>query len=314
MGPPTPAIASRSPPRVAPAASPSGSAISSSARSGGCSTPSPPSDLAPSCAAQLAGPLAATVVAASLGLGDGDRDGGIGAERLRGWYLAIVDSVSAVGAGRPTTAAGRRAMDELGAALLEHLADAGDHGSLLRGDVGRRARSGRSRVQRRGVHVRRDRDHRGNAAQRRLVLAARARTVRHHRRGSRPGAAGDRGVAADRASGRSRRPLHDPRRRVGRHCDPGRIAGHRVACRCQPRSRRVRRARPLRDPSTAAAPAPRLCRRTARLHRDGPRPAGGRHRGDGARRRFPRLRLAADAPPPTGLVFRKPASLPVLLR
>ena len=30
--------------------------------------------------------------------------------------------------------------------------------------------------------------------------------------------------------------------------------------------------------------------------------------------RFPRLRLAADAPPPTGLVFRKPASLPVLLR
>jgi cytochrome P450 len=30
--------------------------------------------------------------------------------------------------------------------------------------------------------------------------------------------------------------------------------------------------------------------------------------------RFPGLRLAAGAPPPTGLVFRKPASLPVLLR
>jgi cytochrome P450 len=29
--------------------------------------------------------------------------------------------------------------------------------------------------------------------------------------------------------------------------------------------------------------------------------------------RFPRLRLAANAPPPTGLVFRKPVSLPIML-
>jgi hypothetical protein len=30
--------------------------------------------------------------------------------------------------------------------------------------------------------------------------------------------------------------------------------------------------------------------------------------------RFPGLRLAADAPSPTGLVFRKPDRLPVVLR
>ena len=83
--------------------------------------------------AQLAGPLAAAVVAVSLGLGDGG--GGIGVAGLLGWYRAIVDSVSTVGAGRPTTAAAR-AMDELGAALLEHLAaETGDHRSLLHAAV-----------------------------------------------------------------------------------------------------------------------------------------------------------------------------------
>ncbi len=68
--------------------------------------------------AELAGPLAAAVVAESLGL-DG-RDAGV-VRRLLAWYRDIVASVSGIGAGRPPTAEGARAMAELADAVRPHL-------------------------------------------------------------------------------------------------------------------------------------------------------------------------------------------------
>ena len=60
------------------------------------------------------------------------------------------------------------------------------------------------------------------------------------------------------------------------------------------------------------SPPSRVRRRTARVHRHGPRAKLEVVTALSAlARRFPRLRLPADAPPPTGLVFRKPQRLPV---
>jgi cytochrome P450 len=56
---------------------------------------------------ELAGPLAAGVVARALGLRDADTDA------VLGWYDAIVDSVTGVAAGRPITPAGTRAFAAL---------------------------------------------------------------------------------------------------------------------------------------------------------------------------------------------------------
>jgi cytochrome P450 len=56
---------------------------------------------------ELAGPLAAGVVARALGLRDADTDA------VLGWYDAIVDSVTGVAAGRPVTPAGTRAFAAL---------------------------------------------------------------------------------------------------------------------------------------------------------------------------------------------------------
>jgi cytochrome P450 len=72
----------------------------------------------------LAGPLAAAVVAASLGL-----DPAGAAEMLR-WYDAIVASVTEITAGSPPTAAGEEAFERLRAAILPVL-DRGADSSLL---------------------------------------------------------------------------------------------------------------------------------------------------------------------------------------
>lgn len=68
--------------------------------------------------ATIAGPVAAGVVAHSLGL-DGDDDATVA--RLLGWYREIVASVSGIAEGRTVTAAGAAAMAELGASLRPHL-------------------------------------------------------------------------------------------------------------------------------------------------------------------------------------------------
>jgi cytochrome P450 len=72
--------------------------------------------------AELAAPLAASVVAHMLGL-DGHDDAVV--DRLVGWYHAIVDSVSAISAGSPPTSAGAEAMDALSRHLRGHIARAG---------------------------------------------------------------------------------------------------------------------------------------------------------------------------------------------
>lgn len=74
----------------------------------------------------LAGPVAASVVAYSLGLDGGDD--AVVAELLE-WYREIVGSVAGVGEGRPVTAAGAAAMSQLDGALRRRFSD-GD-GSLL---------------------------------------------------------------------------------------------------------------------------------------------------------------------------------------
>ncbi len=74
----------------------------------------------------LAGPLAASAVADSLGL-DGDDPSVV--EQLLGWYRDIVASVSGVAAGQPLTAQGAGAMTALTAALAPVIEGDGD--SLL---------------------------------------------------------------------------------------------------------------------------------------------------------------------------------------
>jgi cytochrome P450 len=69
---------------------------------------------------KLAAPLAASVVAQSLGLEGSDE---AIVTRLVGWYRDIVASVSGIAAGAEPTAAGAEAMDALGGHLLAHVAD-----------------------------------------------------------------------------------------------------------------------------------------------------------------------------------------------
>jgi cytochrome P450 len=71
---------------------------------------------------ELAAPVAASVVAQTLGLDGGD-DAAVA--RLVGWYRAIVASVSAISAGSPPTPAGVDSMGELGEHLRGHLPHGG---------------------------------------------------------------------------------------------------------------------------------------------------------------------------------------------
>src|SRR5436305_2108715 len=59
----------------------------------------------------VAGPLAVAATATALGLDSAD------SAQVLGWYDAIVDSVTGVAAGRPTTRAGDEAFAELRAAI-----------------------------------------------------------------------------------------------------------------------------------------------------------------------------------------------------
>ena len=76
----------------------------------------------------VAGPLAVAVVAEALGL---DAD----AETVLGWYSSIVDSVNAVSAGRPVSAAGRSAFESLRDNVERTIARRDE--SIVAGAVGR---------------------------------------------------------------------------------------------------------------------------------------------------------------------------------
>jgi cytochrome P450 len=73
---------------------------------------------------ELAGPLAARVVAHSLGLE------GTEADRMLGWYDAIVDAVTGVAAGKPVTPAGREAFAALRSSV-DPMIDRDPAGSLV---------------------------------------------------------------------------------------------------------------------------------------------------------------------------------------
>jgi cytochrome P450 len=73
---------------------------------------------------ELAGPLAAGVVARALGLRDADTNA------VLGWYDAIVDSVTGVAAGRPVTPAGTRAFAALRSSI-EPVLDSDPESSLV---------------------------------------------------------------------------------------------------------------------------------------------------------------------------------------
>jgi cytochrome P450 len=75
---------------------------------------------------ELAGPLAARVVAKLLGLEAADTDA------MLGWYDAIVESVTGVAAGNPPTPAGAAAFEQLRATVEPALESAGD---LTRAEV-----------------------------------------------------------------------------------------------------------------------------------------------------------------------------------
>ena len=262
---------------------------------------------------QLAGPLAAAVVAVSLGIDDSS-GGRIGVARLLGWYRAIVESVSTVGAGRPPTAVGARAMEELGAALLEHL-ETGDHGSLLQAamsdgelDPGEVV-SDAAVIMFGGIettegallnavwYLLREPDlYAAVVDEPGLVPAAVEESLRIE-----PAAAVvDRYATRDVELAGSAIPggsqvtvsIAGANRDPAVFADPDRFEIHR----------------PQRRQHLAFAAGPHVCigMDLARLEVVTAVTA--------LATRFPRLRLAADAPPPTGLVFRKPVSLPVVLR
>jgi cytochrome P450 len=262
--------------------------------------------------AQLAGPLAAEVVAVSLGLGGG----GIGVARLLGWYRAIVDSVSTVGAGRPTTAAGARAMDELGDALLGHLAAetsvdrsllhaAMSDGELDPGEVVSNAavimfggiETTEGTLLNAVWYLLREPDLYASVVDDPgLVPAAVEESLRIE-----PAAAvvdrfatRDVEVAGSAIPGGSQVTvsLAGANRDPAVFADPDRFDIHR----------------PQRRQHLAFAAGPHVCVGMDLARLEVVTAVTALAAG------FPRLRLAADAPPPTGLVFRKPASLPVLLR
>ena len=262
---------------------------------------------------QLAGPLAAAVVAASLGLGDDD--GGIGVERLRGWYEVIVDSVTAVGAGRPTTAAGGRAMDELGAALLDHLADAADHGSLLEAAMSGDGLDPAEVVSNAAVLM-----FGGIETTEGMLLNAVWYLLREPEvfaavvedPGLVPAAIEESLRIEPAAAVVDRYATRDTELAGAAIPDESQVTVSLAGANRDPavfdEPDRFKIHRPQRRQHLAFAAGPHVCvgMDLARLEVVTAVTA--------LAARFPRLRLAADAPPPTGLVFRKPASLPVLLR
>jgi cytochrome P450 len=257
----------------------------------------------------LAGPLAAATMLHGLGLDAGGDavDGG----ELLGWYRAIVESVSVTATGRPVTAEGAAAMSALDGALRRHLGT-GSTTSLLAA-----SRDGA------GLEVG---EVVSNAA---VIMFGGIETTE--------------GMVLNAAW----HLLSDPDRFAAVRDDPGLVPGAvEESLRLEPAAAVVDRyatrdvtvagteiaagaqvtvslAGANRDPAEFADPDRFVIARPRRRHHlafaTGPHTCIGM---DLARLevvtavtaladRFPRLRLAAGAPAPSGLVFRKPERLPV---
>ena len=230
------------------------------------------------------------------------------------WYDAIVASVTEITAGGPPSEDGRRGYDALRAAIEP---GAGRATRTPRSWPPRprrgRARARRGGLQRRGAAVRRDRDDGGDDRQRGPAPALASRRARRGAARRRPAGRRRRGVAAARAGRRGRGPLRDARRRARRRADRRARARRRLDRGGEPRSRRLRRPRPLRPAAREREAPPGLRARPARVHRDAPRAAGGPHRRRAAC--WSACPGCASTRPsraaPRGLVFRKPPELRV---
>ena len=121
-----------------------------------------------------------------------------------------------------------------------------------------------------------------------------------------------RGIAPPGAGGVARRSLCDGRRRPGGSKDQARRSRHRVADSRQSRPCDVRRSGHVRRHATERAGAPHLRPRSARLRRrrTSPDSRPARHSA-AALDMWPDMRMAPEATPPSGLIFRKPRSVPV---
>ncbi|CAN5737281.1 cytochrome P450 [soil metagenome] len=258
---------------------------------------------------QLAGPLAAAVVAESIGLKGGD-DQVVG--RLLGWYREIVSSVSGVAAGCPVTDTGRTAMAELSRSLSEHISD---DGSLLGDAVSAGGLSTAESISNAAVimfggietteamilnvlwhllgdpealaEVRSRPEHVTAAVEESLRLEPAAAVVDRYatRDVELAGTAISKGdMVTVSLAGANRDP--------DEFTDPDRFDLHRKNLRRQ----------------LAFAAGPHVCvgMDLARLEATAAV--------SGVLARFPAMRVGSGAPAPTGLVFRKPDSLPVVLR
>ena len=240
--------------------------------------------------ADLAGPLAAAAMAAAFGLDEQD-DELIG--RLLGWYRDIVDSVAGVAAGRPVTDAGAAAMAALRAELTPLLPESvaiSDAAVLLFGGI----ETTEGMILNALRHVLIDAAVRDEvtadlalaplAVEESLRMEPAAAVVdRYARRDvdldGAPIRAGDLVVVS--LAGANRDPAEFP--------DPDRFD--------------LRRPNLRRQLAFASGPHVCLGMDLARLEATTALVAVLTH--------LPRVRLDHDVPPPTGLVFRKPARLPV---
>jgi len=256
----------------------------------------------------LAGPLAASTMTHALGLDGLDEiDGGT----LLGWYRAIVESVSVTAAGCPVTAAGTSAMAELDVALRRHLggatagsvlSEAGEHGGLAPAEVVSNAavimfggiETTEGMLLNAVWHLLRDPDQFAAVGEKPALAAA---AVEESLRMEPAAAVVDRYATRDvavagtaiRAGAQVTVSLAGANRDPAEFPDPDRFDLHR------PRRRR----------HLAFAAGPHVCigMDLARLEVISAITS--------IVERFPRLRLAAGAESPTGLVFRKPQHLPV---